>query len=79
MIDKGILPEGTQLTPLNPLPEDVANEGDHVRPWNEIKLREEQELFSKMMEVYAAFSTYTDEQVGRIVTTSRRLASSRTR
>ena len=36
MIKKGILPEGTELTPLNPLPEDVANEGDRVRLWNEI-------------------------------------------
>ena len=26
----------------------------------------EKELFSKLMEVYAAFSTYTDEQVGKI-------------
>ena len=42
MIKKGILPEGTQLTPLNPLPDDVANEDDHVRPWNEIKLRREE-------------------------------------
>ena len=66
MIEKGILPEGTELTPLNPLPDGVANPGDHVRPWNEIKLREEQALFSKLMEVYAAFSTYTDEQVGQI-------------
>jgi arylsulfatase A-like enzyme len=64
--EKHILPEGTQLTPLNPLPDGVANPGDHVRPWNEIKLREEQALFSKLMEVYAAFSTYTDEQVGKI-------------
>ena len=30
MIEKGILPAGTQLTPLNPLPDGVANEGDHV-------------------------------------------------
>lgn len=79
MIKKGILPGGTELTPLNPLEgkknqvnEDVANEGDLVRPWDTLdrdkKAREfgEKELFSKLMEVYAAFSTYTDEQVGRI-------------
>ena len=40
MIKKDILPEGTQLTPLNPLEGrrpgrcDVANEGDSVRPWD---------------------------------------------
>ena len=29
MIEKGILPKGTQLTPLNPLPGDVANASRH--------------------------------------------------
>jgi len=79
MINKGILPKGTQLTPLNPLPDGVANPGDCVRLWNEIEDTPlvddpqnvleghgEQKLFSKLMEVYAAFSTYTDEQVGQI-------------
>lgn len=81
MIAKGILPVGTKLTPLNPLPEGVANDGDKVRPWNEIdddplkpaddpqnvlEGHGEKTLFSKLMEVYAAFSTYTDEQVGQI-------------
>lgn len=80
MKKKGIMPEGTLLTDLNPMEskvnedgEAVENTGDRVRPWNELdkdrKAREfgEKDLFSKLMEVYATFSTYTDEQVGRIV------------
>jgi arylsulfatase len=66
MIAKGILPKGTQLTPLNPLPEDVANKADFVRPWNTLK-PEEKKLFSRLAEVYAAYSEYTDVQVGRLI------------
>jgi arylsulfatase A-like enzyme len=66
MIAKGLLPKGTQLTPLNPLPEDVANKGDFVRPWSSLRA-DEKKLFSRLMEVYAAFSEYTDAQVGRII------------
>jgi arylsulfatase len=68
MIEKGILPEGTQLTPINPLPEAVAqtNTADLVRPWNTLNA-DEKRLFSRMAEVYAGFSEYTDTQVGRII------------
>ena len=66
MIEKGILPKGTQLTPINPMPEDMANPGDMVRPWDSLNA-DEKKLFSRMMEVYAGFSEYTDVQVGRIV------------
>jgi arylsulfatase A-like enzyme len=66
MIAKGILPKGTELTPLNPLPESVANPGDFVRPWSVLNA-DERKLFSRLMEVYAGFSEYTDAQVGRIV------------
>ena len=66
MIVKGILPPGTQLTPLNPLPEDVAMPGDFVRPWDSLNAQEKK-LFSGLMEVYAGFSDYTDAQVGRII------------
>jgi len=66
MIAKGILPKGTQLTPLNPLPGDVANPGDFVRPWASLTA-DEKKLFSRLMEVYAGFSEYTDAQVGRII------------
>jgi arylsulfatase len=66
MIQKGVLPKGTQLTPLNPMPQDVANPGDAVRPWNTLT-PDEKKLFSRLAEVYAAFSEYTDYQVGRII------------
>ena len=32
MIEKGIMPKGTKLTPINPLPGDVAYSADMVRP-----------------------------------------------
>jgi arylsulfatase len=66
MIAKGIIPKGTELTPFNPMPADVANPGDFVRPWGELNA-DEKKLFSRLMEVYAGFSEYTDAQVGRII------------
>jgi arylsulfatase len=66
MVEKGIMPEGTQLTPLNPMPEDVANEADFVRPWDSLD-DDEKRLFSRFAEVFAGFSEYTDAQVGRII------------
>ena len=66
MIEKGILPEGTELTPLNPLPEEVANPADVVRPWDTLN-DDEKRLFARMAEVFAGFSEYTDAQVGRII------------
>ena len=66
MIERGVVPEGTELTPMNPMPADVANEADYVRPWAELN-DEEKKLFCRMAEVFAGFSEYTDAQVGRIV------------
>ena len=66
MIEKGVMPEGTELTPLNPLPDDVAQPADAVRPWDTLN-DDEKRLFAKMAEVFAGFSEYTDAQVGRIV------------
>ena len=66
MIERGILPEGTDLTPINPMTPGTFDEGDSVRPWDTLD-DEEKRLFSRMAEVYAAFSEYTDHQVGRIV------------
>ena len=66
MIEKGVIPKGTQLTPINPLPGDVIPAADAVRPWNTLNAQEKK-LFSRMAEVYAGFSEYTDAQVGRIV------------
>jgi arylsulfatase len=66
MVEKGILPEGTELTPLNPMTPGTFSEGDSVRPWDTLN-DDEKALFSRMAEVYAALSEYTDAQVGRIV------------
>jgi arylsulfatase A-like enzyme len=66
MIAKGLLPKDTKLTPINPLPQDVANPADGVRPWNTLNA-DEKKLFSRMAEVYAAFSEYTDVQIGRLI------------
>jgi len=66
MIDRGVMPKGTQLTPINPLPDSIANQGDAVRPWNSLSA-DEKKLFAHMAEVYAGFSEYTDAQVGRVV------------
>ena len=66
MIAKGVLPEGTDLTQFNPLPPNVANPADYVRPWNTLNA-DEKRLFSHMAEVWAGFSEYTDAQIGRVV------------
>ena len=66
MIERCILPDGTELTPINPLPEEAAAAMDYVKPWDSLS-NEEKRLFSRMAEVYAGFSEYTDAQVGRIV------------
>ena len=37
-----------------------------MRPWDTLNA-DEKKLFSRLMEVYAGFSEYTDAQVGRII------------
>ena len=66
MIEQGILPEGTELTPMNPMPDGTHSPLDDVRPWDSLS-DDEKRLFARMAEVYAGFSEYTDHQVGRIV------------
>lgn len=66
MIEKGLLPADTKIEDFNFMPEDQANPGDYVRPWEELN-DEEKRLFSRMAEVYAGMSEYTDEQIGRLI------------
>lgn len=66
MIERGILPEGTDVTPMNPMPPGTYTDPDYVRPWAELNA-EERAMFCRMAEVFAGFSEYTDAQVGRIV------------
>ncbi|KAF2330392.1 arylsulfatase [Flavobacterium ginsenosidimutans] len=66
MIAKGVIPPGTKMDNFNPMPPGVANPADNVLDWNKLK-PEEKKLFSRLAEVYAGFSEYTDAQVGRII------------
>lgn len=66
MIEKGILPGDTKLTPINPMPESQANPADAVRPWDSLNA-DEKKLFSRMAEVFAGMSEYTDVQIGRMI------------
>jgi len=66
MIGRRILPEGTELTPINPMAEGTFSEGDRVRPWASLSA-DEKRLFARMAEVYAGFSEYTDVQIGRVI------------
>lgn len=66
MIERGMLPKDTELTPINPMPEGTFSPGDLVRPWDTLNDKEKA-LFCRMAEVYAGFSEYTDAQVGRII------------
>lgn len=66
MIERGVLPKGTELTPLNPMAKGTFIEGDSVRPWSSLSA-DEKRLFSRMAEVYAAYSEYTDVQAGRVI------------
>jgi arylsulfatase len=66
MIERGVLPEGTELTEINPMPPGTFSPNDEVRPWDSLNA-DEKRLFSRMAEVYAGFSEYTDAQVGRII------------
>jgi arylsulfatase A-like enzyme len=68
----GILPQGTELSPINPYLDVKGPNGepwpsqDTVRPWDSLN-DEEKRLFSRMAEVFAGFLSYTDEQIGRIL------------
>jgi arylsulfatase len=66
MAAQGIVPDGTELTGINPMPSGTYDANDEMRPWSELS-DDEKRLFARMAEVYAGFSEYTDHQVGRIV------------
>jgi arylsulfatase A-like enzyme len=39
VIDRGVLPQGTELSPLNPMSEGTVAPGDLVRPWDTLSDR----------------------------------------
>jgi len=71
----GLLPEGVELSPINPHGEPDGITGpdgqpwpqlDFVRPWDSLT-DDEKRLFARMAEVYAGFVTYTDHEIGRLL------------
>jgi arylsulfatase A-like enzyme len=55
-LEMGIIPEGTGRTPRP----------DNIPEWDSLPT-EEQELYSRMMEVYAGFLNFTDHNIGRVI------------
>jgi len=72
--EMGLLPEGTELSPINPHgePGRTGPDGkpwpglDTVRPWDSLSA-DEQRLFCRMAEVFAGYVSYTDDQLGRVL------------
>jgi arylsulfatase A-like enzyme len=68
----GILPQGAELSPLNPYAQEASVDGkpwnpvDVVRPWDSLS-EDEQRLFCRMAEVYAGFLAHTDHEIGRLL------------
>jgi len=70
----GLLPDDTELSPINPHgePEYPNPDGrvwpgvDSVRPWDSLTA-DEQRLFVRMAEVFAGYVDYYDDRLGRIL------------
>ncbi len=54
--EKGIVPQNVTLPPQNP----------GVKPWEQLSA-DEKKLFARHMEAYAGFVSYTDHEIGRII------------
>lgn len=71
-IEMGLLPEGTELSTLNPYVNEKSADGkpwpetDTVLDWNSLEDRQKK-LFSRMAEVYAGFVSHCDHHIGRIL------------
>jgi len=73
-IQLGLLPEGTELSAINPHgePERTGPDGqpwpqlDTVRPWGTLT-DDEKRLFSRMAEVFAGYISYHDDRLGRLL------------
>ena len=68
----GIVPESTELSPMNPLAglrsvdgkEQYA--GDVVRAWDSLS-EDEKRLMRRQAEVYAGYSSHSDHELGRVI------------
>jgi arylsulfatase len=73
-IELGLLPEGTELSAINPHgePDHTGPNGepwpmlDTVRPWDTLS-DDEKRLFVRMAEVFAGYISYYDDRLGRIL------------
>ena len=73
-IAMGLLPEGTELSPINPHgePGRTGPDGqpwpmlDTVRPWDTLN-DDEKRLFTRMAEVFAGYISYYDDRLGRVL------------
>lgn len=61
----GILPENTDLPPLNPIGTDIPDL-DLTKPWDSLA-EDEKRLFRRMAEVFAGYCSYTDHELGRLI------------
>jgi arylsulfatase len=55
-LELGVVPQGTTLPPRNP----------GIRAWDSLS-QTEQRVYARQMEVYAAFVTHTDHEIGRLL------------
>src|SRR6266480_1431994 len=71
----GIVPDNTELPPLNPIGTPQTRQGpkgqpfpplDVTRPWDSLNA-EEKRLFCRMAEVYAGFLAHADHHIGRLL------------
>lgn len=70
----GLLPDDTELSPINPHGEPTVTgpDGqawpllDTVRPWDSLS-DEEKRLFVRMAEVFAGYVSYSDHELGRVI------------
>ena len=68
----GMVPENTELSPINPLLGQKSVEGlpiadvDVVRPWDSLH-EDEKAVMRRMAEVYAGFCSYTDHEIARLI------------
>jgi arylsulfatase A-like enzyme len=70
--EMGIVPPNTDLSPINPMVDEVSAKGtkwpelDTIPAWDKLS-SEERGLFNRMAEVYAGFVSYTDHEIGRLI------------
>ncbi|MET8779719.1 arylsulfatase [Nocardia sp. NPDC004654] len=73
--DMGLVPQNTELPPLNPIGTPETRSGpdgqpfpplDYTRPWDSLS-DDQKRLYCRMAEVYAGFLSHCDDQIGRLL------------